>query len=558
MGNYFPGEQSPACYDVFMARRIAFLLICLCIFALAPGTPVRGQSPLDKLTYLPLVYRPISGPVLKWQRGGCYSSWCETGWYSSPAVINIDGDPQAEIIASAYSLVALDGETGALQWRAGSTANRTWPGIILADLDKDGQTEIVIGQSGGNVSAYRLNGTLKWSKQPSAGTGEFRGVLAADLDNNGGNLEVIVTRAYGSTGAETNTWVLNSDGTPRTGGKWPQVSDGTGYAWGVYNANAAAGDLRPDLPGLELVVPSDVHYINAYDQNGNQLAANAADYPGKGWGKVGVWESLAIEKQGWGDCNINNRANNYRANFADGPAVIADVNGDGTREVVAVGNMYDCHAGYPPSRYYAPFIFNADRSRFTAPGIDWRAAPVDTGAPLSEDWSVIQSAEPNPVVADLDGNGQQEILFSSYDGRVHAFWLDKTEHGRWPYSVYKPSEGFIRFASEPVVADLGCDGQAEVFFTSWVPNNSYRTGKLHMLSALGDVLAEVDLPPAFNDTWNGGLAAPTLANVDTDPDLEIVINTAQSGVVVYGLPGSAGACLLWPTGRGNYQRTGSR
>ena len=129
------------------------------------------------------------------------------------------------------------------------------------------------------------------------------------------------------------------------------------------------------------------------------------------------------------------------------------------------------------------------------------------------------------MVADLDGDGKQEILFSSYDGRVHAYWLDKTEHGSWPYSVYKPAEGFYRFASEPVVADLDCDGKAEVLFTSWVPNGSNRTGKLHILSDNGQVLHEVDLPMAFSGNWNGGMAAPTLANVDTDADLEIVINT---------------------------------
>jgi len=27
----------------------------------------------------------LQAPMLKWQRGGC-TSWCETGWYSSPAV----------------------------------------------------------------------------------------------------------------------------------------------------------------------------------------------------------------------------------------------------------------------------------------------------------------------------------------------------------------------------------------------------------------------------------------------------------------------------------------
>ena len=51
----------------------------------------------------------IQAPVLKWQRGGCYSSWCETGWYSSPAVSDLDGDGAPEVIGSAYSIFILDG-----------------------------------------------------------------------------------------------------------------------------------------------------------------------------------------------------------------------------------------------------------------------------------------------------------------------------------------------------------------------------------------------------------------------------------------------------------------
>jgi hypothetical protein len=98
-----------------------------------------------------------------------------------------------------------------------------------------------------------------------------------------------------------------------------------------------------------------------------------------------------------------------------------------------------------------------------------------------------------------------------------------------------------------------------VLFSSWVPNGSNRTGKLHVLNFNGQVLHEVDLPMAFSSNWTGGMAAPTLANVDTDADLEIVINTAHSGVVVYDLPGTSGACSLqWPTGRANYGRTGNR
>jgi uncharacterized repeat protein (TIGR01451 family) len=124
--------------------------------------------------------------------------------------------------------------------------------------------------------------------------------------------------------------------------------------------------------------------------------------------------------------------------------------------------------------------------------------------------------------------------------------------------VYKPADGFFRFASEPAVADLDHDGDAEVIFASWVQKGTNQTGRLHVLDALGNMLYEVNLPAAFGgENWNGALAAPTLANVDADADLEVVLNTAHSGVVVYDIPGTAGARLLWSTGRGNYLRSGS-
>lgn len=509
--------------------------------------------------YLPLVQTSAFGaPVLKWAYGGCYASWCEMGWYSSPAAADINGDGRKEVIASAYSLWALNGENGSLIWRTGSTAHRTWPGVVVADIDLDGQQEIVIAQSGAFVSVYRLNGTLKWQKSIDGGKGEFRGLLVADLDGNHSTKEVVVTRAYGSA---KNTWVLDSNGDIRPG--WPQLpaddNNANGYAWGVYNTNAAAGDINGDGM-LELVVPSDVHYINAYKPDGSPIAVNSGVYTGKSWwGQVGMWESLVPEKRGWGKCD-GSRIESFRTNFADGPAVIADVNGDGQREIVVTGNMYDCYQGYPPSQYMAAFIFNADRTRFKSGGFDWSMNPIDTGSPLSEDYNVIESAEPNPVVADLDGDGKMEILYASYDGRLHAFWLDRTEHGTWPYSVYNPSEGFFRFASEPLVADLDSDGRAEVIFTSWSQHGSFQYGKLYILGWNGKLIYAIHLPAPRSsaNNWNGGMAAPTLANIDSDPDLELIVNTVFSGVVAYDLPGTASAKVQWGTGRGSFQRDGYR
>jgi len=531
---------------------ISLLVACSLLPALVQAGP--GAVP-DKSAPL-----AVQAPVLKWQHGGCYSSWCETGWYASPAVADLDGDGAVEVIASAYSIVVLDGQTGALQWRMASghdrgepdadNVGRTWPGIVVADLDADGDLEIVTAHSGGYVSVYDHLGYFAagWPQVPT--DRELRGLSVYDLDGDG-SLEVIVT---GAVSSKVNTWVYEYDGALRPG--WPQLGDDSGYAWGIFNDNAAVGDLDGDGAG-EIVVPSDVHYICAYEAGGAQIPAHPM-YEGKGWGKVGVWESLATELRGWGTCDEGDgREERYRANFAHGPAAIADMNADGVVEVVAVGNVYDCIPGYP-SQYNGPYLFNADRSRFNLGGYDWQSAPVDTGGPLSEDYNLIENNQPNPAVADLDGDGECEILYASYDGRVHAFWLDKTEHGAWPYSVYQPGEGFYRFASEPTVADLDGDGHAEVIFSSWVQKGTGHTGKLHILDDQGVPLHEVDLPPAYGSPdWNGALAAPTLANLDGDADLELVLNTAHSGFVAYDLPGTAGARVLWGTGRGNYQRTGS-
>lgn len=544
-------------------------LLALLILAGMLLSPAQAAGPLllvdEVFLYLPLVLggagsAALPAPVLKWQRGGCYSSWCETGWYSSPAVADLDGDGRPEVIASAYSLVVLDGETGVLLWRVASghdrsdpgasNVGRTWPGVLVADLDGDSALEIASAHGGGYLAVYDRAGYFKpgWPQRPA--DRELRGLAAGDLDGDG-DLEIVVTAALGS---KTNTWVFAHDGALRPG--WPQLGDESGYAYGVFNDNAALGDLDGD-GASEIVVPSDVHYICAYNSAGAQLPANSM-YGGKGWGKVGVWESLEVELRGWGTCNPGDgRQERYRANFAHGPAAIADLDGDGAPEVVATGNVYDCATAPYTSKYTGLFIFNADRSRFNQGGYDWRSPPVDTGSPLSEDYNLIENTQPNPVIADLDGDGVMEILFAGYDGRLHAFWLDRNERGNWPYAVTVPADGFLRFASEPAVADLNGDGFAEVIFASWVQKGTHQTGRLHILDYLGNPLHEVDLPPAFGGDWNGALAAPTLANIDGDPDLEVVLNTAHSGVVAYDLPGTATARVLWGTGRGSYLRAGS-
>ncbi len=158
------------------------------------------------LAVFPASSSGFGAPQLLWSYGGCYSSWCETGWYSSPAVADLLGNGTKQVIASAYSIVNLDGATGATNWRvasghdrsepAASNVGRTWPNVVIKDVDKDGQLEIVSAHSGGYVSVYDRNGYFKpgWPKQPT--TNELRGLAVADLDGNG-DMEILVTAAQG-------------------------------------------------------------------------------------------------------------------------------------------------------------------------------------------------------------------------------------------------------------------------------------------------------------------------------------------------------------------------
>lgn len=503
-----------------------------------------GPALLASLLAHPSSAGEVGLPVLKWQRGGCFSSWCQTGWYSSPAVADVDGDGQADVIWGSYDVVALRGTDGGLKWRA-PNSSRVWPGIVVADLTGDGTLEVIVGRGSDQLTVYDRFGGVIWSANPF-GSGEVRTLAVADLDSDG-RLEIVVGRASG--GATKQLSVYEAAGTVRPG--WPARRDGEpGYGWGMYNENVTVGDFDGD-GRKEIIGPTDTHYITALDPDGNQLLAHPMYGSGKVWSQVGVHVDHAVDLRGYADCGVE-----HRPNFANTAPAMGDLDGDGVPEIVVVGDVYNCAIGDPDGDlYHLPWILRRDRTRWSGGGYDWTAlpTPVAGAGPLSQDYALIQNSVQNVVLADLDGDGRTEILYPSYDGRLHAYWLDKTQHGSWPYKV--PGTG-IRFASEPVVADLDGDGRAEVIFTSWPENGGGRLGQLHILDYLGNPLQAVNLPPPFGGTWNGGLGAPTLADIDGDPDLEVVVGTTGSGVVAYDLPNTASARILWGTGRGSNKRTG--
>ena len=78
-----------------------------------------------------------------------------------------------------------------------------------------------------------------------------------------------------------------------------------------------------------------------------------------------------------------------------------------------------------------------------------------------------------------------------------------------------------------------------------------------MLSARGRRLHDIRLRGQGSDGNGIGIpAAPSIADLDRDGRLEIVVSTFDHGIDVYRVPRSR-ATPPWPTGRGNLLRSGT-
>jgi hypothetical protein len=382
---------------------------------------------------------------------------------SSPVIANIDNssDSSYEIIAGSNVLWAWHADGTAVLDADGTertsgdftTAGSYFAaGATVADLDLDGTWEIIAPTwDDKKLYVYRADGTNFPGFPVTTGSSTWSTPAVGNIDADA-QLEIVFGSndpkffAYNHNGTE----VRDGDANPATIGVFKTLgSSGFNYS------SPALADLDHD-GRLDIVVCSFDGLIQAWRSDGTNLPgfpvnmfAGGTSSPAVGnidgdaaleiavtssGGKLYVVQENGTNQPGFPITGLTT----HGSSKASSPA-LADMDGDGQRDVVinTTDGLVKVYKG--------------------------------TGA-LIPAWTNVRygitagASESSPVVADVDGDGQNEVLIGGEDANLSLFDNDGTLMAGFPIHL----NGEIR--GTPTVWDIDHDGKTEILVSCWDKN----------------------------------------------------------------------------------------
>lgn len=295
---------------------------------------------------------------------------------------------------------------------------------IIIDLNGNGSKEIIFGDEGGNLNVYSSAGFSQFGYPFESGDKIRSSPAVADLDMDG-ILEVV----FGSY--DGKLYVLSPFGSVLSESQYP-------------------GDIvgSPALIDLDQDGDKEVVFTTQVGNSGSLYAIHHNGEPFQGF-PVNIDEKMLA-----------------------GPAA-GDLESDGSPDIVivtwddniyAVDNTGNIKEGFPvlsTNRFsVAPVLVDLDLDgdlEIIVGNDSGLLQVIDHNGQEIISYDVGDDIRGGISLADLDNNGSMEILFSGYDDFLHA-WnpLENMEMDGWPIDLMSNS------VSEPVTADLDNDGDLEV------------------------------------------------------------------------------------------------
>lgn len=409
----------------------------------------------------------------------------ETMIVNSPAVGDIDGDKDVEVVVSTYdgSLLAFhhDGtpvKGFPLRIEAKDVAetnpDRTLDdGIagspVLADLDKDGKLEIIIGGMDQWLYVYRFDGKQQPGFPVLVSDPALEGKLRARIfaspsvgDVNGDGLLDIAVGTNEVLGAaavknEARGYVIHGDGNNHEGGAFLP-----GWPVKVYGLMA---DVLPlvgrGVPGNPALV--DIDFDGKLEVNFDSIASAGLMYRHDGtpytWPITGSKKKLKT---------LDNKNFGPKSDSTDSPAYVLIANAAlGKIDPKGGVDLVKATAGFD---FALTFASGGKRAEFDHHLSAW---DLQTGSMLEgwprvmDDWQFFL----NPAIVDIDGDDAPEVVAGSAGYLVHAW----NHLGKEPEGFPKYTNGWV--LTSPAVGDVDGDGKYDVvagtrngWFFAWKTN----------------------------------------------------------------------------------------
>ncbi|HWR27557.1 MAG TPA: FG-GAP-like repeat-containing protein [Candidatus Thermoplasmatota archaeon] len=391
--------------------------------------------------------------------------------------------------------------------------------LTFADIDRSTSTEEVVGGMwGDDIFVWHDDGTVVdgWPK-PVAASRSSAAVI--DLDGDG-DLEIILP----STDGGGKIYALHHDGTMVDG--WP-VTIGSP----LRSAVATADIDRDGFP--EIVCGDQNGYVHAFHHDGSVVdgwpqqahdfiksSPVIADLEGDGDLEVlicsGFTEQRIISAWHHDGTMVAGWPVENGLSFAQ-PSV-ADLDGDGDLEILSGGAIPDT----PYGRFY---VWHHDGT-------------VVDGWPITFAWDWSQYLDyiyAQPVVGDIDGDADVEIIAGSYAKKLYAWHHDATNVTGWPKRIGDAVDATAAIADIDndalvEVAVAGDDGKIYVWDMPGIYNSSHMEWPLfqydrHHTGCYGSVPGSNQPPaaPTITGPAKGKIKVATEYNFTTvDPEGDMV------------------------------------